>query len=156
MKREYDYSANSAYHFIKAAKDERDSMTEAERKADDEQASRMLRSFWENYDRQHKLADTTAYLFNIILYQKFLRTIQILRQSAEFNGDRMIFELRDDNSFGYIKYYSREILHVGDQVGDRTRHIWADVFSSFDGIAISVKGEELEIYIAESFMKKIQ
>ena len=47
-------------------------------------------------------------------------------------------------------------LHVGDQVGDRTRHIWADVFSSFDGIAISVKGEELEIYIAESFMKQIQ
>lgn len=156
MKREYDYSANSAYHFIKAAKDERNSMTEAERKADDEQASRMLQSFWENYEKRNKSTDTTVYLFNVNLYQKFLQTIHILRQSAEFNGDRMIFELQDDDSFGYIKYYSREILHVGDQVGDRTRHIWADVFSSFDGIAIRVKGEEVEIYIAASFMKQIK
>lgn len=139
----------------KEIQEELDARSDEEKKRDREKTEKGLEKMHRIMDEIQERELKTVRIIDIKMSRRFQQTVEVLKQNAEFNCDRMIYEIKEDCSFGYIKYYTYGIYHIGDDQGDRTRQMWAEIFESFDGISITVENDLLCVYIPAHFTKPL-
>lgn len=155
MKVEYDYSAFHWKNMQKEIQAELDRRSDAEKAEDARKTEEGLKWLHRMMDEMQEKELKTVRIIDAEMMGKFQHTVGVLKRSAEFNCDRMVYEVKDDQSFGYVKYYTYAITHIGDDQGDRTRQMWAEIFNTFDGVSISAENDLLCVYIPAYFTKPI-
>lgn len=155
MQGEFDFRANHYKEFEKQFEREKAAWTEEQKEEARAEAEVAWQEFKERQQRRDaELARQPQYM-DVERYLAFWEAIRILREQARIVGHRMTFEVKEDRSYGCIRYYADEITHIGDEVGDRTRHLWAEIFSAFDGMSITPVDGGICIQISEYFIKRL-
>ena len=155
MKVEYDYSEMHWRNMQKQIQEELDARTDAEKAEDERKKEESLDWLHRTMEKTQERALKTVRILDAEMLYQFQKTVEILKKNAEFHCDRMVYEIKDDQSFGYIKYYTYGIIHVGDEQGDLSRHMWAEIFSTFDGISITAEDDLLCVYIPAYLTKPL-
>jgi len=155
MKVEYDYSSLHWRNMEKELQEELDARSDEEKERDRIAAERELEELYRIMDEVNEREQKTVRIVDVEKAVNFQRVVETLKRSAEFNCDRMVWEVKEDQSFGYIKYYTYGIIHIGDDQGDRTRQMWAKIFDTFDDISITAENDLLCVYIPAYFTKPL-
>ena len=155
MQGEFDFRANHYKEFEKQFELEKAAWPEEQK----EEARAEAETAWQEFKERQKQRDAELVrqpqYMDVERYLAFWETIRILRERASWAGHRMTYEVKDDRSYGCIRYYADEITHIGDDAGDRTRHLWAEIFSAFDGMSITPADGGICIQISEHFIKRL-
>lgn len=155
MHGEFDFREYHYKEFEKQFAQEKAAWTEEEKEA----ARTETEAAWLKFKERQQQIDAEfarqPQYMDVERYLAFWETIRILREKASWAGHRVTYEVKDDRSYGCIRYYADEITHIGDDAGDRTRQLWAEIFSSFDGISITPADGGICIQISEHFIKRL-
>lgn len=154
MRKEYDYSANNIREIERQFKEEMALLSKEGRAAYERQTKESLERFWKYAEKKFAEEDKgKVAVFDERTYRRFLEAVELLREHAETVGDRMVVDIKENKSFGYIKYFAKEIIHTDDECGDNTRQIFGRIFLEFEGMTIYPHGDEIEVMISQDFVK---
>lgn len=154
MRKEYDYSANNIREIERQYKEEMAHLSEQERIAYEKRTEESLKRFWKYAEKKFAEEEKgKRAVFDERTYRRFLEAAELLREHAETVGDKIIIDIKENKSFGYIKYFANEIIHTDDECEDNTRQLFGRIFLEFEGLTIYPHGDEVEIMISQDFVK---